>query len=1027
MRLAMNTLRSVTICWVVLLIGTQSLTADEPAARFLNALREKGYYDIAIEYLDKAKNDPNVAEDFRKRIKFEKATLLIDQVAQLRDRKKIDAQLDTAQRLLKEYAANNKSLVENARTLSYRSRLLTQRAEIRLRDADAEQLTESEREKIRLEARGYLEESLESVEGALKAGKALLDFKSKDGIKQRAGDLEALELIKEMRAIYKVMGVQKPFNAELIASTFPERSPERKSLLNAAISKYKEVLNSKLAESVPGVRASLRVGLCLQQLGEHEEALDYFKQVMFRDRVAAIDSLQKQAYAAATDSWQQSKEYPADSVIRQLEPVVEQLTRTEKRDPDWLRVIMELGVAKYELSKNSSGKDAKKGVREAGRLVREVTRVKSPHRDRAKKLLEKWDIPLIESADVVEEPKEVKSFADAFEVGNEEMSKIELLFGELFQARADLKAAPRPEQAKLAAGVEELENRLRGEADKTIATFNTAVSFANSDTSADKLNRCRFQQCYCFFVTNRHVEVSVIGQYLLKQHPNDAGTQSAANLLMESRAAAHAAAPKDNNEAELQALKNTAMEVARRWPGSKEAGGAISKLILIELGAGNLPVAVELMERLPDDSSQRPLLSGMVGQRLWNGYKADLRNPETRNNTNALNKKLEQTLRFLEVATSTANLNDISFFNAVTGLNLVDALQTKGDVERALEMLDSPLGPAEVIKSASPAVFEDARAASYKRNAYSVMIKTYLAMLATADDQRPWLEKCEGLIRLMEQEVDANQTEAAKRQLTASYHLISGELKNRFDVTTDDKKRLQLARVLAGFLPAIEQYATDNGKVLLTVGSTMMSMATTIAEAGDLEKAKPLFTQASVALAGAERLGFAGDPREARLKLELSRQRALALRGAGQYEKSIETFVEILKRNPKTLAIQLDAAATLQQWGKSESLSAKFSLAVSGTGRYTGANGRPTNAIWGWNRIMRSTQGDKMRFREQYYTAAYGIAEAIYEQGRVKQRDTSASALTRITNEKTASSDFLGSEVWEKKFSDLEKRIRDGS
>jgi len=207
----------------------------------------------------------------------------------------------------------------------------------------------------------------------------------------------------------------------------------------------------------------------------------------------------------------------------------------------------------------------------------------------------------------------------------------------------------------------------------------------------------------------------------------------------------------------------------------------------------------------------------------------------------------------------------------------------------------------------------------------------------------------------------------------------------------------------------------------------MMGMATTIAEAGDLEKAKPLFTKASKALAGAERLGFAGDPQEARLKLELNRQRALALRGAGQYEKSVETFIEILKNNPSALAIQLDAAATLQQWGKSESLSAKFTQAVVGTGRYIGAKNRPTNAIWGWSKIMVLTQRDKMRFRDQYFTAAYSIAEAIYEQGKAKKQDTSKKALARIEKEETASPNFLGAKVWQQKFSDLEKTIKGGS
>ena len=1041
MRLAVNILRSATICWVVVVIGVQSLVADEPAARFVNALREKGYYDIALEYLDKAKNNPNVSEGYRKRIKFEKATIIVDQIGQLSDRKQIDVQLDTAQRLLKEYAANNNSQgasesaqekvrkgVENARTLSFRSRLLTLRADVCLRDADAAQLTEGEREKIRKEARGYLEESLESVGGALQAGKELLDPKSKGGIKISQKNPQT-ELRKEMKSIYSVMAVQKPFNAERIANTFPERSPERKSLLESAISKYKEVIGSKLANTVPGVRASLRAGLCSQQLGKHDDALDFFKQVMFRQRSTVIDSLQKQAFAAATDSWQASKEYPISSVISQLEPLVEKLTRAEKRDPDWLRVMMELGVAKHKLSQNIKKEGdvpkSKKVLREAGRLVREVTRVKNPHRDRAKKLLEKWDVPLIESADVDEGPKEIKSFADAIEVGRDEMSSIELLANELLQARAKLKAAPPAKQAKLTAGVEELEKRLREEADKTISIFSTAMSLANSDTSADEINLCRFYQCFCYFVTNRHVEVSVIGQYLLQQHPNDAGTKSAVGLLMKSRSAAHAAAPKDDNEVELESLKNTALEVASRWPGSAEAGGAISELIQIEMRASNLPQAVELMDRLPDDSVQRPRLSAMVGQRLWIVYQRDSRNPETRNNTNELNKKLDQAMRFLEVGVATADSSNVSFSDAVSGLNLVDALLAKGETERALEMLGSPLGPEQVIKSNNSAVLKNPRADLYLRNAYSVMIKTYLSRLATDQDQQKWLDKCDGLLQRMEKEVEAGRAENAKQQLTASYFLISVELKKRFEVTTNQKKRLQLARALARFLPSIERNSTENGRVLLNVGSALMGMATTIAEGGDPKNAQPLFAKASKTLTGAERLGFAGDKREAQLKLELSRQRALALRGAGQYEKSIETFIEILKTS-KALTIQLDAAATLQQWGKSKSLESKLFLAVKGTGLYTEPNKRPTNAIWGWRRIMHLTQGDKTKFRDQYYTAAYGNAEAIYEQGKLKNQDRSKRALSLIEKEKNASADFLGSKVWKQKFSELEKRIKGG-
>ena len=124
------------------------------------------------------------------------------------------------------------------------------RADVLLRDADASQLTEGEREKIRKEARGYLTESLDSVEGALQAGKALLDPTSKGGIKISKENPQT-ELRKEMRSIYSIMAVQKPFNAERMACTFPERSTHRTSLLESAIGKYKAVIDSKLSNTVP--------------------------------------------------------------------------------------------------------------------------------------------------------------------------------------------------------------------------------------------------------------------------------------------------------------------------------------------------------------------------------------------------------------------------------------------------------------------------------------------------------------------------------------------------------------------------------------------------------------------------------------------------------------------------------------------------------------------------------------------------------------------------------------------------------
>ena len=561
-------------------------------------------------------------------------------------------------------------------------------------------------------------------------------------------------------------------------------------------------------------------------------------------------------------------------------------------------------------------------------------------------------------------------------------------------------------------------------AEQAISTLNLALSMTGPNTTPDEINTCRFYQTYCYFVTNRYLEVSVIGDYLLRRHPNDAGTKPAVGLLLKSRSAMFAGAPKDDNQAELQALKNTALEVAKRWPGSPEAGDAISELIQIRLREGDMQQAIELMGRLPDDSTQRPKLSALMGQRLWSSYQKDSRDPEKARNTNEMKKKLSEAFRLLSVSESLADPEALSFSDAVTGLNLIDASLEMEEPEQALELLESSeLSPVLIIKKQSPAVFEHPNVSLYKTTAYSVIIKTYLAKLATAENQQIWIEKANGVIELMKQEAKASGNAAAKRQLTAIYYLISLELAKRFDGTNDPQQKLQLASAMSDFLAGIQKNATG-GRVLLNAGSALLSMATALAEGGMANQAKGFFVKASKALDRAEKLGFDGDPKKAALAGELKRQRALAQRGAGQYEKAVETFKSLLKKS-KSLAMQLDAAATLQQWGKSQGLSKQLAQAVNGTGRFEDPKTkRPTNAIWGWNKIMRLTQSSKQKFREQYFTAAYGIAEAIYEQGKAQKKDSSKRALDRIKEERTKTPDFLGSKVWADKFFELDKRIR---
>ena len=65
--------RSITTCCMTFLICLSCIEvapADEPAERFLQALRENGYYDIALDYLESISDSPAVSDDFKKILRY---------------------------------------------------------------------------------------------------------------------------------------------------------------------------------------------------------------------------------------------------------------------------------------------------------------------------------------------------------------------------------------------------------------------------------------------------------------------------------------------------------------------------------------------------------------------------------------------------------------------------------------------------------------------------------------------------------------------------------------------------------------------------------------------------------------------------------------------------------------------------------------------------------------------------------------------------------------------------------------------
>ena len=78
--------------------------ADEPAEEFVRALINERYYDVAAGYLENAQNSDLVPKDFRAKIPYERAKILVRSAASDRDKEAQEEKFNLADQLLNTYA-----------------------------------------------------------------------------------------------------------------------------------------------------------------------------------------------------------------------------------------------------------------------------------------------------------------------------------------------------------------------------------------------------------------------------------------------------------------------------------------------------------------------------------------------------------------------------------------------------------------------------------------------------------------------------------------------------------------------------------------------------------------------------------------------------------------------------------------------------------------------------------------------------------------------------------------------------------
>ncbi len=237
------------------------LQAAEPAEDFLRELKSRGYYDLALEYLDRLEHLDTVDEDVRRTIDFQQGEVLIQAALQQRILSRKQDDLDRAQHEFEEFVREQ---ADHPLALSARGRLgdiAMERARLLVSQATQPTVTTEQAEGLRAEAHEQFYQSAEVFE----QHKAKLRGRLEQIPKALSAEKDAA-LIKE-RDLLRSEYVQCQFVAAMAlyeeALTYDASCDEREPLLQRAEVAFKSVAE-KYRRRVAGLSAGLFLGRCRQ-------------------------------------------------------------------------------------------------------------------------------------------------------------------------------------------------------------------------------------------------------------------------------------------------------------------------------------------------------------------------------------------------------------------------------------------------------------------------------------------------------------------------------------------------------------------------------------------------------------------------------------------------------------------------------------------------------------------------------------------------------------------------------------------
>jgi len=983
-------------------LSEASTRAAEEAQRFLDALREAGYYDTALEYLEMARTDPLVPKEFKTTIDYEAGVTLIDGSRTERVMSERGKQLDQAQQMLKQFSSEHGDhpLAPGAKTQL--ANVLVERGRMKVEQAADEKRSAAEKQQLNEDARALYTEAEKVFKDLeqrfLEQHKKYPKFidQNKEPEKYEERDQVRRDLLQARLALGTVLYEK--------AQTFEPGTEGHKTSLEESATRYHEMYE-KYGARLAGLYARMFEGRCFKELGQQDKAFECFEELLsYEDTSPPFQGLKNKTFVFYLETCLEMKGKERGprltKAIENTTAWAKAVRGPDETSPEGLAIKFLGGKAALDVARTLEGPESATQKRDllnsARRWFTDVSKMPGEYQAEARSLLYGPDF-----AGPDAERPEPQSFMECVDRGKEAMTRSQ---------------------------DENLSEEERGEARReAIDYYHRAMGMKTEETTAEEMNVLRYYLSFLYFMEQKYYEAAVMGEFLARNYPDGVGARQGAKIAMAAYVTLFNEAPENDRQFEDERMTSIARHITETWEGEPEADEAWMMLINNALRSEELGKAAEYLQHISAESPRRSEAELMTGQKMWAAYLEASRKPE--------GERPDQARLDAMVAAAQKTLEDgidrmrkrveggesVTYTLVASVLSLAQICIGANQPEKAVTWLEDPkIGALTLVKAESQITDRG----NFRSETYKAALRAFVATKR--------LDDAEEVMKLLEESIKKGGDADAQKKLTQIYISLGRELEDMLQRLRAEGKNEEAAAVSQGFevfLTRIKDRGAQGNTFasLNWVAETFAGLGAGFDVGGQAlpAQAKTYYEKArdtykTILDLVAQKKIEAPPGADTSIEIRLSRcQRRL-----GEFKEAQALLLGILQENQMMIDAQIEAAYTYQEWG--EEKPGYYRLAIIGSTKY--------KEIWGWGQLARrvarlvDTRTERgKKFSNIFHEARYNLALcrlrwAQSASGKEKsdlleQADKDIVVVQRLYPE-------MGGKEWYEKYDDLLRKIQ---